>query len=54
MRQAISERLLTYRGLPVLTLDASSVKTWDQPYPEMISNYDQRMTCVSQSKVAYL
>ncbi len=54
MWPATSERLLTYLGLPMRPLNAGILKTWERPYSEMISNYDELITCVAQSPFAHL
>ena len=37
--EPLSVRLLHYLGIPVLPLTTEMVKTWEQPYSEMILNY---------------
>ncbi len=45
-----SVRLLSYLGLPSRELDTEMVKTWDRPYRELISNYDELMAALRRSR----
>jgi LPS sulfotransferase NodH len=45
-----SARLLSYLGLPIRELDTQMVKTWDRPYRELISNYDELAAALRRSR----
>jgi hypothetical protein len=49
-----SVRLMHYLGLPVKLLSAEIVKTWEQPYSELIANYTELIEAVGRSSNSYL
>jgi LPS sulfotransferase NodH len=46
--EPLSVRLLDYLGTPVLPLTTRMVKTWEQPYSEMILNYAELMAAAQR------
>ena len=46
--EPMSMRLLHYMGAPVLPLTTEMVKTWEQPYSEMILNYTELMAAAQR------
>jgi D-mannonate dehydratase len=50
--QATSDKIFNYLNLESMPVHSNLKKTYDKPYSELITNYDELIECIQQNGVS--